>query len=441
MTTSTTRGLTSRARRRLAAGLAPRLSPAPRRRLAAAAALITAGLAASLAPALGVAGPAAPGLAAVSSATAGSLVVGSAALAPVAVGPAGPHPIAMGGVTVPTLSLAQMAGQRVIYSYSGLTPPAKLFRWISAGKAAGVIFFGGNISSKTQIAGVIAKMERANASAGNPLRAYPLLLMTDQEGGQVRRLPGAPLLSEKQIGQSAHPAEQAKAAGTGAGQNLASAGMNVNLAPVLDVYRAPGGFDDQFGRSYSMNPLKVSYLGADFIKSQQPVGVAATAKHFPGLGAATATQNTDVRPVTLNVSKHDLRTIDEFPYQAAIGRGVKLVMVSWAVYPALDPNRPAGLSRAIIGGELRQRLGFTGVTITDAMEAGALTAYGTIPNRGLLAARAGMDLLLCSAQSSDEGKRVRVALENSYTAGTLSRAAFGAAVQRVIALRASLARG
>ena len=89
--------------------------------------------------------------------------------------------------------------------------------------------------------------------------------------------------------------------------------MNVNLAPVLDVYAAAGDFDDQYGRSYSMDPDSVSGLGADFITAQQATGVAATAKHFPGLGAATAAQNTDVRPVTLNVSLPALRAIDEYP--------------------------------------------------------------------------------------------------------------------------------
>ena len=119
----------------------------------------------------------------------------------------------------------------------------------------------------------------------------------------------------------------------------------MNLAPVLDVYRTPGNFDDQFQRSYSMNPQTVADLGADFITAQQATGVAATAKHFPGLGTATSAQNTDQRPVTLTVPLTALRTIDEYPYQAAIAAGVKLVLVSWAIYPALDPARPAGMRR------------------------------------------------------------------------------------------------
>ena len=341
---------------------------------------------------------------------------------------------------LPDLSPAQLAGQRVIYSYQGLTPPAGLLDLLRHGEAAGVIFFGGNIASTAQIAGVISQLDTANAIPDNPLRTLPLLLLTDQEGGLVRRLPGAPLLSDKQIGASADPSSEATGAGTGAGQTLAGVGMNVNLAPVLDVYRAPGDFDDQFGRSYSSDPGAVSALGANFITAQQATGVAATAKHFPGLGAAASFQNTDEQPVTLNVSQADLRSIDEYPFKAAISSGVKLVMASWAVYPALDPRRPAGLSPTIIGGELRQRLGFAGVTITDALEAGALQAFGTTGQRATLAASAGMDLILCSSQDLDQGEQARTALQQSLSHGTLNHAAFTAAVERITSLRSSLRR-
>ena len=254
-----------------------------------------------------------------------------------------------------------------------------------------------------------SKLRQANASSLNPVR-LPLLLMTDQEGGQVRRLPGAPARSEKQIGRSAHPAAAARRAGASAASNLRRAGLNVNLAPVLDVFRAPGNFIDQFGRSYSSHPNKVSYLSTDFIKAQQAAGVAAAAKHFPGLGAATQNQNTDSGPVPRPPSASTIRNVDDVPYRAAINAGVKLVMVSWAAYPALDASHPAGLSSAIVQRELRTRLGFRGVTITDALEAGALRSFGTFGHRSLLAARAGMDLVLCSGQSVGEGVRALGAL-------------------------------
>ena len=112
--------------------------------------------------------------------------------------------------------------------------------------------------------------------------------------------------------------------------------------------------------------------------------MAAAAKHFPGLGPATASQNTDSAPVTLNVSASDLRSIDEAPYGPAISAGVKLVMLSWATYPALDPNFPAGLSSTIIQNELRGRLGFTGVTITDSLTAGGLSNFGTTSQRAVV---------------------------------------------------------
>jgi beta-N-acetylhexosaminidase len=330
-----------------------------------------------------------------------------------------------------------MAGQRVIYSYRGLTPPAELLSLIRHGEAAGVIFFAENVSSNAQIRAVIQTLEQAAASPQNPVGA-PLLLMTDQEGGKMRRLPGEPLLSEKQIGQADDSGAGATRAGSGAGSNLRALGMNVNLAPVLDVYRRAGNFDDQNGRSYSTNPQVASELGAAFIAAEQQAGVAATAKHFPGLGAATSSQDTDLRPVTLNVSRQSLRTVDEFPYEAAITAGVRLVMVSWAVYPALDAGTPAGLSSAVVKGELRERLGFQGVTITDALEAGALKAFGTSQHRAILAAQAGMDLILCGSRDISQGELAMDGLESGYLDGTLSKSMFQAALRRIMDLRTSL---
>jgi beta-N-acetylhexosaminidase len=366
-----------------------------------------------------------------------SLVAGGVALALAAAVPA-VAAARTGTAALAGLSPQQLAGQRVIYSYSGLNPPASLISLIQHGEAAGVIFFAQNISSRTQIAAVIKRLEQADASPLNPVRA-PLLLMTDQEGGQVRRMPGQPELSEKQIG--AKPLAQAKIlatqAGRGAAANLRGVGMNVNLAPVLDVYRIAGGFDDEFGRSYSKNPAVVSALGANMIKAQQAGRVAATAKHFPGLGAAAASQNTDVRPVTLNLPLATIRGIDEAPFRAAISAGVRLVMMSWAIYPSIQA-RPAGLSPKVVQGELRNRLKFTGVTITDALEAGALKPYGSTQNRTLLAAQAGMDLMLASALNITEGQQARAELAAAYSNGTLNHAAFLASVNRVIALRQSL---
>jgi beta-N-acetylhexosaminidase len=287
---------------------------------------------------------------------------------------------------------------------------------------------------------VINQLQRA--SLASPVHTR-LLMLVDQEGGQVRRLPGAPAPSEKQIGQSSHGVPLAAAAGAGAGANLRAVGITVNLAPVLDVYRRPGNFIDQFQRSYSSDPGTVARLGGAFIGAQQRKGVAATAKHFPGLGAAAQSQDTDRRPVILRSTLASLRAVDEAPYRSAIAAGVKLVMTSWATYPALDPRRPAGLSAAVMGGELRRHLGFRGVTITDGIDAGAVTPFGSLARRAALAASAGADMIVCATTNPDdntpaEGITARNAIATALGHRQISRTAAQKSAGRILALRAGL---
>ncbi|SDU87946.1 beta-N-acetylhexosaminidase [Microlunatus sagamiharensis] len=334
------------------------------------------------------------------------------------------------------MALDQLVGQLVVYSYPGLTPPAELLRLIRAGRVGGLIFFGENITSTAQIAGVVAQLREAHAESR--IRE-PLLLMTDQEGGIVRRLKDQePYLSAKQIGQQPDPQAAATEAGRGAAAGLKAAGMNLNLAPVVDVYREEGNFDDQFGRSFSSDPEVAGDLGMRFATAQQAAGVAATAKHFPGLGAAPAGANTDLTAVTLSQGLRELRRVDEAAFVPSIRAGIDLVMASWAIYPALDAKRPAGLSRRVIQDELRGRLRFRGVTITDALEAGSLDAYGTDAEVGVLAARAGMDVLLCSSRDVSQGEAVAAALEDALLHRRLEAGAFLGSLLRVRRLRSRL---
>ncbi len=339
-----------------------------------------------------------------------------------------------GSPPVLRLTTRQLAGQRVIYSYPGLTPPRELLDAIRGGEAAGVILFAENISSRAQIRRVIARLQKA--AARSPI-AQPLLIMVDQEGGYVRRLPGEPFASHKTIGLSADPTAAAGAAGRAAGLNLGGAGFNVNLGPVLDVARPAGGFIDDARRSFGTDPELVGRLGAAFVDAQQKTGVAATAKHFPGLGAGSSFENTDHGPATLDVALSVLRSVDEAPYEAAIAAGLRLVMASWAVYPALD-DRPAGLSPVVIGDELRGRLGFTGVTVTDSLGVAGLRGYGPIEDRAILATEAGMDLLLCAGRKLSEGTRAVGALARALERDQLNEPSYRAAVRRVLALRADL---
>jgi beta-N-acetylhexosaminidase len=332
------------------------------------------------------------------------------------------------------LTPEQQAGQRVIWSYPGLTPPPALFAAIRAGLVGGVIFFGENIdkNDRSQIQTVTGQLAQAQRDSDV---GYPLLLMTDQEGGIVQRLPGAPGISEKQIGQSPDPVATARSAGTGAAQNLLDAGMNCNLAPVLDVYRQTGNFDDEFGRSYSMDPRVCGECGAASVTAQQSRGVVTTAKHFPGLGAATRDQNTDLGPVLLDVPLAELRRVDELPFGDAVRAGVDMVMTSWATYPALDADLPAGLSPRIVQGELRGRLRYRGVTITDAIEAGALQDFGDTGKRSVRAAAAGMDIILCSARDVSQGQDAVDALRTALADRDLDRGESDRALHRILALR------
>lgn len=323
-------------------------------------------------------------------------------------------------------------GHHVIFSYPGLEPPTHLFDLIKQGKVGGIILFGENVDSN--LSNVIENFQ--NAYQQSPTYAgFPLLITTDQEGGQIRRLPGGPEQSAKQVGQSTDPKGAATKAGQDAAVTLKEYKMNANLAPVLDVYREADDFTDQYGRSFSNSSAVVSECGLAFITAQQKAGVLATAKHFPGLGAALKDSNTDEEPVTIDLTLRQLHTVDLVPYKDAIAAGLDMVMTSWAIYPALDDKYPSGLSKKWVQGELRGRLGFEGVTITDAIEAGALKSFGDDATRGLLAAQAGMDILLASGRNVSQGEAIVNGLVAALQNGNLSKDLFSEATDRILGMR------
>lgn len=338
---------------------------------------------------------------------------------------------------VPSGDLSSQVGHHVIFSYPGLQPPAHLFNLIKQGKVGGIILFGENVSSN--LSSTIDAFQNAYKQSPDYPGA-PLLIMTDQEGGLVARLPGGPTMSAKQVGQSADPKATATETGNVAADALHDYHVNTNLAPVLGVYREAGDFLDYYGRSYGNTSDLVTECAAAFIGAQQGAGAIATAKHFPGLGAAGRTENTDVVHVTINLTLDELRSIDEAPYISAIATGVDMVMNSWALYPALDSRYPSGLSTSWVQGELRGRLGFEGVTMTDAIEAGALEAFGDDPARAVLASRAGMDIILASARNVTQGEAIVDGLVSALQDGSLAGDSFAHATNRILALRRKLAR-
>jgi beta-N-acetylhexosaminidase len=326
------------------------------------------------------------------------------------------------------LTPAQLAGERVVVAIDGTGLTPELRGAIHSGEVAGVVLFEADFPSRA--AG--RELIRAVQAVPRPplLRRLPLLVMTDQEGGQVTRVGGAPNASAATMG--AEGAGVARREGLATGRNLRNLGVNVDLAPVLDVAR-PGGVIADTERGFGSTPGQVAATAVPFAAGLQAGGVAATAKHFPGLG--TASENTDFEAQRLNLSKAALRRIDEAPYRAYIRAGGKLVMLSTAIYPAFG-DRPAAFNRQIATGELRHRLGFRGVTITDSLGSAAVAEFGGQLEAAVDGASAGDDLLLFddlpSALAGHE------ALVKQLAKGGLKRPPFEAAAQRVLRLRASL---
>ncbi|OAA40997.1 Glycoside hydrolase, family 3 [Metarhizium rileyi] len=348
-------------------------------------------------------------------------------------------------LAAPCNELDILVGQHVVYSFpTSSQPPDELIELTRAGLVGGVILFGVNVDNNTAEAMAVLKDAYEASPAPALLKRKTgkdarFLVTTDQEGGKVRRIKDAePKLTAKEMGASSDPAAAGEAAGHGAAAILKQYQCNSNLAPVLDVFRQPGDFSDYYQRSFGNTSEQVVRAAVPFITAQQGEGVSACAKHFPGLGAAPNGANTDLEPVVLNLTLSEIREVDEAPYVAAIRAGMDMVMASWAVYPALDEH-PAGLSKRWIKDELRGRLGFKGVTITDALEAGGLAAYGDDAARGVAAAKAGMDILLASGRNVTQGEAIRKAVVQAWKQGQLDRTEFEAATERIAAVRSKIA--
>ena len=300
-------------------------------------------------------------------------------------------------------------------------PTSSLLTRVAAGQVGGVILLG-SWTSPHATAAAVALLQRVSCAK----RGTPLLVGVDQEGGPVRRLGWAPpTLPAASMTTTAVAHAQA----AGAAQAMRETGIAIDFAPVADTISSPRSFLGR--RSFGGDPARVAPLVAAFVRGLQGGGVAATAKHFPGLGSAVA--STDDRPVTI---ARGTAFLDErlAPFEAAIAAGTKVVMVSNASYPALDPSgAPAVFSHTIVTGLLRGQLGFTGVVISDALDAGAVAGLADGPGRSLAA---GVDLLLYSRTAASEagyGELVRDAARSAAV-----RVELAAAVRRIDALKSFL---
>ena len=285
----------------------------------------------------------------------------------------------------------------------------------------------GHWPSTAAMSAATARLQAAACTAG-----APLLVGVDQEGGRVRRLPwAAPADSAGELGSRGDAGRVEEQAGEAAAA-LRLAGVDVDFAPVADVVSSPSSFLGR--RAFSSDATLVSKLAAAFVRGLQAGGVAATAKHFPGLGTSHA--NTDARPVVIQAGTVVLTRGLE-PFRSAIAAGVRLVMVSSASYPALDPAAPPAMfSRPIVSDLLRGELGFHGVVVTDALDAPAAARTPHAPARAI---GAGVDLLLYTGEKASEAGYASLLADASKSAEL--RRELRAADDRIDALRRRLAAG
>ena len=321
-------------------------------------------------------------------------------------------------------SSAKLLGQRIMVALPGTSASPEVLRQIRAGEVGGVILFSRNIASDRQVRAVTTALQGAARAGGNP----PLLIATDQEGGEVKRFANGPFLSAPQIAASGST-KFAFNEGWLTGRYLRARGVNLELAPVVDVPTSSSAFIWQEGRAFSFSASTVTKYATSFALGVQAAGVAATAKHFPGVGSATV--DTDFRREELRPNATQ-RQAALRPYESLIARGLDVVMVATSGYPAYDKTgTSAALSAPIIGGVLRGRLGFGGVVITDALN--SPTGHDEIAG-GVLAARAGADVLLYV----DSGRGELTALESALAHGRITRAQAVASYTRIVALKRRL---
>jgi beta-N-acetylhexosaminidase len=314
---------------------------------------------------------------------------------------------------VDRLTLRQQVGQLTISSFQGTRPPAYVRRRLRAGETAGVILFGFNAGTPAQWRRLTGAVQR-NARNG-------ALVMVDQEGGDVRTVGWAgPAAAQPLQGSPAGVRRSARVAAL----QLRGAGVNVNLAPVADVPPASAGA--MSSRVFAGGAEGAAERTRAAIAGMWSARLAATAKHFPGLGGAQV--NTDDAATT--------STAELGPFRAAVDADVPLVMLSHALYPALDPNRIASQSPRIATGLLRKQLGFQGVAITDSIEAQAVLDRSGVAVAAERSLTAGADLILMTGSASWNEVQPRLLALARRSPGFRERVRRSAA--RVLALKRRL---
>ncbi len=328
---------------------------------------------------------------------------------------------------------------RVMLAFDGETLPDWVADRLAEAPAAGMtVFRHFNVRSPGQMRELTEAFQQAGAASGGAVvqrsAPVPMLVAADQEGGQLLALGDGPTAFAGNMALGAvGDAVLAERVGEAVGREARAMGVNVVYAPVMDVATNPT--NPALGiRSFGDDAAEVGRLGAALVRGLQRAGVASGIKHFPGLGEAAVDTHHGV--ATVGGSRERMTTVELVPFRAGIEAGARLVMSAHVAAPALADGsmRPATLSRAVMTGVLRSELGFDGVSITDALDMGAI-AQG--PGQGadiIAAAQAGVDLFLCSPDR-DALARIEGTLVDAAERGHIDASAVAASLARVDGLR------
>lgn len=262
-----------------------------------------------------------------------------------------------------TLTDEKLAGQRLMAGFDGTGLSSDLKYLIDTLKVGGIILFSRNIESPKQLSGLCRSVQEYALSCGQP----PLFIAIDQEGGAVARLKW-PFTEFR----ARPPVTDIKDADHLAGVmawELAAMGINMNMAPVMDV--APKTMKSiMAGRAFSHDPHKVSELGCRVIEIFQRHSIMAVAKHFPGIGRTVTDSHEDLP--FMDGDRDELHSFDLVPFKAAVRQNAAGMMLSHILYRKIDPQWPASLSVCIAKDLLRERMGYKGLVMTDDLDMGAI---------------------------------------------------------------------
>jgi beta-N-acetylhexosaminidase len=305
-------------------------------------------------------------------------------------------------------SLKDKIGQMLLVGFQGLETPEYILDWLKAGKISGVILFARNVDTPDQLASLCKSI--------HDVAKYPALIAIDQEGGMVARLreangftesPGAMALASAQNSE-----EQAEIVSAVLGAEMCALGINWNYAPSVDIsYNAQNPTVGT--RSFGSDKKQVSQIAAAAVRGFQKAGVAACAKHFPGLGDTAI--DTHLELAVLDTGLDYLLENDLLPYRVAIEAGLSSIMTTHTLFTALDRTYPATLSPHIIQRLIREELAYDGLVVSDCMEMKAISDNYGAGESAVLGMLAGLDVILISHTRSMQEEAYQAMLNAAHS--------------------------